>query len=147
MGLCGKHQAQHSVQTWFFPTFVQSPHSFTVDRPKVRRRSCNYGGLVAKLCLTLATPWTIACQAPLSMGFSRKEHRNSLPFTTPEDLPNPAIKPTFLTSPALAGGLFTTSATWEAQITGCRTLKGSFKKCWEQLFLTDHRIYPLWKEN
>ena len=32
------------------------------------------GGLVAKSCLTLATPWTVACQAPLSMGFSRQEY-------------------------------------------------------------------------
>ena len=31
------------------------------------------GGLVAKLCPTLATPWTVACQAPLSMGFSRQD--------------------------------------------------------------------------
>ena len=33
-----------------------------------------HGGLVAKSCLTLATPWTVACQDPLSMGFSRKEY-------------------------------------------------------------------------
>ena len=38
------------------------------------------GGLVAKLCLTLATPWTVACQAPLSMGFSRQEYWSGLPF-------------------------------------------------------------------
>ena len=39
--------------------------------------------LVAKSCLTLATPWTIACQAPLSMGFSRKEYWRGLPFPSP----------------------------------------------------------------
>ena len=38
------------------------------------------GGLVAKLCLTLATPWAIACQAPLSMGFSRQDNWSGLPF-------------------------------------------------------------------
>ena len=57
-----------------------------------------------------ATPWTVADQAPLSMGFSRQESRSGLPCPSPGDLPNPGIKPTFLTSPALAGGFFTTSA-------------------------------------
>ena len=56
------------------------------------------GGLVAKSCLTLATPWTVACQAPLSMGFSRQEYWSGLPFTSLGDLPNPGIKPG---SPAL----------------------------------------------
>ena len=40
-------------------------------------------GLVAKLCPTLATPWTVACQAPLCMGFSRQEYWNGLPFPSP----------------------------------------------------------------
>ena len=56
------------------------------------------GGLAAKSCLTLATPWTVARQAPLSMGFSRKEYWSGLPFPPPGDLPNPGIKPG---SPAL----------------------------------------------
>ena len=51
------------------------------------------GGLVTKSCLTLATPWTLTCQAPLSMGFSRQEHWSGLPFPSPGDLPNPGIKP------------------------------------------------------
>ena len=50
-------------------------------------------GLVAKLCLTFATPWTIAHQAPLSMRFSRQEDWSGLPFPSPGDLPNPGIKP------------------------------------------------------
>jgi len=54
------------------------------------------GGLVAKSCLALATPWTIACQAPLSMGFSRLEYWSGLPFPSPEDLPDPGIKPGLL---------------------------------------------------
>ena len=58
----------------------------------------HHGGLVAKLCLTLATPWTVACQVPLSMGFSRQEYWNGLPFICPGDLPNPEIE---LGSPAL----------------------------------------------
>ena len=39
------------------------------------------------------TPWTVACQAPLSMGFSRQEYWSGLPFSSPGDLPNPGIKP------------------------------------------------------
>ena len=45
-----------------------------------------------------ATPWTVAHQAPLSMGFPRQEYWSGLPFPSPEDLPDPGIK---LTSPAL----------------------------------------------
>ena len=56
------------------------------------------GGLVAKSCPTLATPWTVACQAPLSMRFSRQEYWSGLPFSSPGDLPNPGIEPR---SPAL----------------------------------------------
>ena len=41
---------------------------------------------------SLATPWTVACQAPLSMGFARHEYWSGLPFPPPEDLPNPVIK-------------------------------------------------------
>ena len=50
------------------------------------------------------TPWIVACQAPLSMGFSRQEYWNGLPCTPPGDLPDPGIEPTSLVSPALAGG-------------------------------------------
>ena len=57
------------------------------------------------------TPWTVAPQAPLSMGFSRQEYWSGLPFPSPGDLPDPGIKPTYLTSPALANGFFSTSAT------------------------------------
>ena len=63
----------------------------------------------------VATTWTVAHQAPLSMGFSRQEYCSGLPCPPPGDLPDPGIKPKSLTSPALAGGFFTTSAKWEAQ--------------------------------
>ena len=52
-------------------------------------------GLVAKSCPTLVTPRTVACQAPLSMGFSRQEYWSGLPFPSPGDLPNPGIEPGF----------------------------------------------------
>ena len=58
------------------------------------------GGLVSKLCQTLATPWTVTCQASLSMGFSREEYWNGLPFPSPKDLPDPGIE---LGSPAFHG--------------------------------------------
>ena len=51
------------------------------------------GALVAKLCLTLATPGTVAGQAPLSLGFPRQEYWIGLPFPSPGNLPNPGIKP------------------------------------------------------
>ena len=53
---------------------------------------------------SFVTPWTVAYQAPLSMGFSRQEYWSGLPFPPPEDIPNPGIKPV---SPALAGRFFT----------------------------------------
>ena len=62
-----------------------------------------------------AIPWTIACQAPLSMGFSRQELCSGLPCPPPEDLPDPGIEPESFMSPALAGEFFTTRATWEAR--------------------------------
>ena len=53
-----------------------------------------------------ATQWTIARQAPLSMGFSRQAYWSGLPCPPPQDLPNPGIESTSLMSPALAGRLF-----------------------------------------
>ena len=50
------------------------------------------GGLVAKSCPTLATPWTGAHQAPLSMRFSRQENWSGLPFPSPGDLQDPGIE-------------------------------------------------------
>jgi len=60
--------------------------------------ACGGGGLIAKLCQTLATLWTEAHQAPLSMGFSRQEYWSGLPFPFPGDLFHLVIKPR---SPAL----------------------------------------------
>ena len=65
-----------------------------------------------KSCLTLANPWTVPCQAPLSLGFPRQEYWSGLPFLSPGDLPNPGIE---LVSPALADGFFNISSSWEAQ--------------------------------
>ena len=51
-----------------------------------------------------ATPWTVARQAPQTMGFSRQEYWSGLPFPPPGDLPDPGIEPTSPASSALAGG-------------------------------------------
>ena len=50
------------------------------------------GGWASESCLTLVTPWTVARQAPLSMGFPRQEYWSGLPFPTPGDLPDPGIE-------------------------------------------------------
>ena len=55
-----------------------------------------------------ATPWTVACQAPLPMGFLGQEHWSGLPFPTPGGLSDPGIEPV---SPAFAGRFFTTELT------------------------------------
>ena len=60
------------------------------------------------------TLWTLACQAPPSMGFSRQEYWSGWACPPPGDLPNPGIEPISLTSPALEGGFFNSSVTWEA---------------------------------
>ena len=56
-------------------------------------------------CVLVATPWTVARQAPLPVGFSRQEDCSALPFSPPGDLPDPGVKPA---SPAFAGRFFTT---------------------------------------
>ena len=62
------------------------------------------------------TFWTVACQVPLSMGFSRQEYWNGLPYPPPEDLPDSETELTSLTSPGLEGGFFTTSAIYGSSI-------------------------------
>ena len=57
-----------------------------------------------------ATQQTVACQAPLSMGFSRQEYWSGVLCPPPGDLPDPGIEPGSLMCPALAGGFFTTNA-------------------------------------
>ena len=63
-----------------------------------------------KSCPTLATPWTVACQVPLSMGFSRQEYWSGLPFSSPGDLLDPEIEPG---SPALQADSLLTKLWWK----------------------------------
>ena len=67
------------------------------------------------------TPWTVAHQAPLSMGFPRQEHWTVLPSSSPGDLPDPGIE---LVSPALAGGCFTPEPPGKPQWASCSYIKG-----------------------
>ena len=77
---------------------------------KVQRYPCMLGHF--SHVWLFVTPWTVAYQVPLSMGFSRQKYWSGLPCPPPGDLPNPGTKPTSLMSPSLAGGFFTTSSTW-----------------------------------
>ena len=60
------------------------------------------------------TPWMVACQAPLSMGFSRQEYWSRLPFPSPGDLPNPGIEPS---SPTLQADALTSEPPGKPEIT------------------------------
>ena len=62
-----------------------------------------------------ATSWTVACQAPLSMGFPRQEYWSGLPFLSPGYLPNPGIKPG---SPALQADFLLTALPGKARQQG-----------------------------
>ena len=71
-------------------------------------------GCFTRFCL-FATLWTVACQSPLSVGFSRQyEYWSRLSFSPPRDLPHPGMEPHILKFSALAGGVFIIRATWEA---------------------------------
>ena len=68
-----------------------------------------YVGVLSRFSHTrlFATPWTVACQAPLSTGFPRQEYWSGLPFPSPGDLSDPGMEPM---SPALAGKFFTSES-------------------------------------
>ena len=91
-------KSQRKINTTWYHLYVESFFKKT-DTVCVLSHSSHVGLFV--------TPWTIACQAPLSIGFSKQEYRNGLSFPPPGDLPNPGIEPISLKSPALvkAGSL------------------------------------------
>ena len=67
-------------------------------------------------CPTLFNPMDCSPPGPLSMGFSRQEHGSGLPLPSPGGLPSPGVESASLVSPAVAGGFFTTSASWEPTV-------------------------------
>ena len=88
-------------------------------------------GLVANSCLTLATVWTVACQTPLSIGFSRQEHWSGLLFPSPGARPDPGTEPR---SPALQTDSLATEL-WGKPVLGkpvlgLRELRITFQEVW-----------------
>ena len=100
---------RHGLQISLWNTLSGSQTLECVRITRVCRLSCF---IHVRLFETL---WTTACQAPLSMRFSKQEYCSGLGCPSPGDSPNPGIEPVSLMSPALAGGFFTTSTTREAQ--------------------------------
>ena len=76
--------------------------------------ACLHAWEIASIMSNFATLWTVACQAPLSMGFSRYIYWRGLPCPPLGDLPDPGTEPLSLISLELAGGFFITGTTWEA---------------------------------
>ena len=98
------------------------------------------GGLVAKSCLTLVTPWTVACQTPLSMGFSRQEYWSRLPFPSSEDLPDPGIESPTLQADSLPTELWRKPG---SQLSGEKCWDAlCWQSCWASRHLT--RLAVLW---
>ena len=95
------------VAIYFSQPFLPhpKPHPHPQAIPKCLRAKLFHS------CPALCNPMDYSPLAPLSMGFS---YWSGLPCPPPGDLPDPGTKHTSLMSPALAGGFFTTSATWEA---------------------------------
>ena len=83
------------MKQWF-SKFIVHP-SYLEDLLKHRRLPStprvSDSVLVAQSCPSLQPPWTVPHQASLSMGFSRQESWNGLPFPSPGDLPNPGLEP------------------------------------------------------
>ena len=106
--LTGKESQDWSFSEWWQRVSLGQTQSDLGPRLCVCMLSCFS-------CVWLfATLWTIAHQAPLSMRFPRNEYFSGLPCPPPGDLSDPGIEPMSLKSPALAGGLVTTSVTLEA---------------------------------
>ena len=87
----------------------------SVSYNSYRRGFCT-GMLSCSIMSDSAAPWTVDCQNPLPMKFSRQEYWSGVPFPIPEDLPNPGIEPMSIAPPALASGFFTTSTTGKPSV-------------------------------
>ena len=108
------------IHTWQISMWKDTPniwHQETQIKATVKYllwKETQHASCVLSCIRLFETPWTVAHQAPLSMEFSRWEYKSGLPLPPPGDLPDPGIESSSLTSPTLAGGFFTTSATWKA---------------------------------
>ena len=117
--MCKAHFAGHSrtESTWFavMNELYHVRHSAQYKNIKTTYITCLHANSLQS-CPTLCNSMTVACQAPLSMVFSRQEHWSGLPCPPPEELLNPGIKLASLMSPIWAGSFLTYSTTWEAHI-------------------------------
>ena len=97
-------QWRRSFKTWS----NKKPNVKLLEKNQILRHyRKSYARTVSPVQL-FATPWTVAHQVPLSMGFSREDYWRGLPFPSPGDLPDPGSHPIPPASPALAGRFFTT---------------------------------------
>ena len=102
------------------PCIVDRFFTVWATREDFTRHIINY-----KLCFAcmlnrvrfFVTSWSVACQASLSMEFSRQEYWSELPFSAPEDLPDPRTEAAFPATLAIAGRFFTTAPSGKLQIT------------------------------
>ena len=120
------HDPVVSVPLWILCTTMDSWNYLSFGKGEFHLPSvCSS----VQLCRLFVTPWTVAHQAPLCMGFPRQEHWSVLPCPPPGDLPNPGLGPTSLVSPALPGGLFTTAPSGKPSLqTDLRISKGLVKE-------------------
>ena len=86
---------------------ISELHGLWISETGITHVSCMCS--VTSVVSDSATPWTVAYQGPLSMGFSRQEYWSGFPCPPPGDLPDPRVEPVSLTSPVLAGRFFTAS--------------------------------------
>ena len=103
---------------------------FTWNYHNIVNWLCVLACLSCSVCVQLfATPWPVAHQTPLSMGFSRQEYSSGLPCPPPGDLPDPGIEPLSLMSPSLSGSFFTIPP---YKIKSLKSSLASFKinNCW-----------------
>ena len=99
------------------PTMCHTHISYSLGNgPEYGTHTLTHTACVCTIQL-FVTPWTVAHQAPLSMGFFRQEYWSGLPCSPAGNLPNSGTEPACLTSPALAGTFFTSSSAWEALLT------------------------------
>ena len=123
-------------QNWFSSFHAQMVSSFCFTHQHAKS---------LQLC---PTQWPhelyVACQAPLSMGFSRQEYWSGLPFSSPRNLPDPGIKP-MSHVPALTGGFFNSSAIWKAPHTAVVVLNGAGRSgAWREEILLLSLCWGCW---
>ena len=114
---CFKQKSQIIEFKWESMWLLHIKDSYTIDKQTGNKdNSCVCMLSQLSSVQLLETPWIVARQAPLSMGFSRQEYWSGVPCLLPGYLPNPGIEPACLMSPAQASEFFTSGAIWEARI-------------------------------